>query len=107
MAYNFFPIIWEKMPHKLSPLLKNLYLDVLKKIYSPKLLLESRAQPNEKLKAFLYNWEQRVEMQCNDHVQNCIVKSGLGLSLILTQGTTHCLVLFHSTESFTGLEKNK
>lgn len=39
-------------------------------------------------------------MQCNDHVQNCTVKSGLGLSLILIQGTTHCLVLFHSTEFY-------
>lgn len=37
-------------------------------------------------------------MQCNDHVQKCIVKSGFGVSLILIQGTTHCLVLFHSTE---------
>jgi len=56
-------------------------------------------QPNGKLKnSFI--WGQRAILQCNVPVQNCIVKSRLGLSLILLQGTAHCLVVFHSTEFY-------
>lgn len=42
-------------------------------------------------------WGQRAVLQCNVPVQNSIVKSRLGLSPVLLQDTTHCLVLFHGT----------
>lgn len=78
-------------------------------IFSPKLLVQSKVcvqthintvynQMNGKLKNSLI-LGQRAVVQCKVCVQSC-VQLGLGLSLIVLQGTVCCLELFHGTELY-------